>query len=217
MSQLFSTDKTGATKLCGYRKTTTGHPCENPVEGGHDHCRAGHPVVVSAPALSTVQPHKTSAPESSLAVDELLVVGGQAGSTPADFAEGKEVETRLTEALDNDYEYTETIRGESADGKEFSMALFVGKGEEPDVLGYGKASTKEKRKRWFYVTDCEEPHAVGDDGRRVFWELSSGGWYGNRASKVLQERRNELFEELALYDDLIINGAGSHCSLHEPR
>lgn len=30
-------------RVCAYEKTTTGHPCENVVEDGHNHCSAGHP------------------------------------------------------------------------------------------------------------------------------------------------------------------------------
>ena len=38
-------------RICDFQDTTTGHPCGNPVEDGHDHCAAGHPcpIVESAP------------------------------------------------------------------------------------------------------------------------------------------------------------------------
>jgi hypothetical protein len=39
-------------RICNFEDTTTGHPCENVVEDGHDHCAAGHlcPPVQPVPA-----------------------------------------------------------------------------------------------------------------------------------------------------------------------
>jgi hypothetical protein len=188
------------------------------VQDGHDHCSAGHPVAVLSLAAVGPRVRSSKIVVESFDVEELLAsmetLDQEHAIMEADFAEGKEIEKELASLLDCGFEYTETIEGEAANGKKFSMSLFASQGEPSDVLGYGTASSAEKRKRWFRVTTCDAPHAEWDSGKWVFWGISSKGWYGKDAFGAIQDRRDEFFAELAGIGAEIIDGEGSLCSLH---
>ena len=58
-------------RLCGYRVTTTGRPCEQMVRDSGDHCEAGHPC----PPVARAEPTNTHAsiiPDQSLKTEEAL-------------------------------------------------------------------------------------------------------------------------------------------------
>ena len=139
---------------CDFKDTTTGHPCENPVEPGNDHCAAGHPVAAGPQAKVSTKNAELKAETGVAGIDELVKSAPTASlEKELDEAHGEATLQFLTESVKLDKPFT------FAGIKEISTGI----GQDAEVPPVRPPRTRDAPPWWLHLVRQAPPLVPRDD------------------------------------------------------
>ena len=181
---------------CDFKDTTTGHPCENPVEPGNDHCAAGHKVAVGPQAKVSTKNAELKAETGVAGIDELVKSAPTASlEKELDEAHGEATLQFLTESvnLDKPFSFAGIKEISTGSGKTRKFLQF----DHPELgtLLRGGFTSSDKHRHWYRVTTCKridtEKAGKGVEelcGAEAYDWVPSQSWYGSKRADSLEER-----------------------------